>query len=144
MSASSSFVFLLPGLFLLTIGTARAQQPAAGGDSVPAVTIERVVYARPVNPMLTAADSARERLRVENARRLRQTGKNNPAHPLTPASGQLPTTPTDALAKPSKSTEPTPSELAKDARRREQAAREAAENEKKREKTLYKRAKKSS
>lgn len=129
----------LAGFCLLSIGTARAQQPALPTDSI---QVERVLYATPPPAVLTAADSTREQLRKENARRLRQTGKNNPAHGPNLVPRSVVTVPRDGLTTPAAA--PSPSVLAKDARRREAAAREAAENEKKRAKTLYKRAKKSS
>lgn len=131
--------FLLPGLLLCSLGVARAQQPTTAPDTV---RVTRLVYTAPPPPMLTAADTARELARLENARRLRQTANDN--------AGSMASTPSELLPVKVKEGElGTPHTasrkvLAKDARRREEANRKGAQNEKKRAKTLYKRAKKSS
>ena len=126
---------LLPALLLGSIGLARAQQPTTNADTA---AVERYIYHPKPNPMLTAADSARERARIENARQLRKKGSSNPAHApnYSPPSQPAPQTQSPAT--------PSPSVLSRDAQRRKEAARKAAETDKKREKTLYKRAKKSS
>ncbi len=140
------FSYSLLSLMLLTSGAAWAQESTPISTTVTETdstirTVEVYKISPEKNPMLTPADSARERARKENARRLRQTGKNNPAHgPTLPAAPQAqpPATVTETTTTPDAKT------LERDTKRREEAARKAAEADKKRDKTLYKRAKKSS
>ena len=71
-------------MFLLILGSAHAQQTTA---SVPAptpaaISADQYVYTPVSNPILTAADSARERARLENARQLRKQATTPP--PLLP------------------------------------------------------------
>lgn len=80
--------FLATGLFLLTLGTAYAQQLSA--DTTRQTTTTRVVVTpTPANPMLPPADAARERARLANAELLRQEATTPPAKvstniPLSP------------------------------------------------------------
>lgn len=137
--------FLLSAGLMLATGQAVAQAPAQAGDSV-VVGVERVVVSgRQANPMLTAADSARERARLENVRTLRKSGRPA-AKPLgTLSGGAAPIVPPAPAPPPAAQPEaaPDPKQQAALDKRREKAAREAEEAEKQRQKVLYKRAKKS-
>ena len=141
MKASLLLLSLLLSLLLFSTRPAWAQQPAAGADTA---RMERYVYRPVANQMLTAADSARERARKENARQLRKKGTDNPAHAPMAVPKQSTNVPLTGSPEIHDSPQPSQSVLNRDARRREEAAREAAENEKKRAKPLNKRARKSS
>ena len=85
---------LATGLALLALGTAHAQQVTSTTDSTTETTVYRVVRTTPPpNPMLTAEDSTRERLRLANAQRLRHEATSAPAKvptavPLSPMVGE--------------------------------------------------------
>lgn len=93
---------LATGLLLLAMGSARAQQITT--DTTTGVTIHRVIITQPpANPLLTAADSARERARLANIQRLRHEATAPPAKvatavPLSPMTGEA--APTAAPAPP--------------------------------------------
>lgn len=90
---TKNFLLLFPGLLLAT-GVAWAQQPASPAE--PLIVERRASAITPPPPLLTAADSARERARLENARQLRKSMTERQAVPTT-QTAIVPKTPLEQL-----------------------------------------------
>lgn len=133
-----------------------AAVPALGQEAVPVVTktvnangdtLEQTRFVPAPRKLVTAEDSARERLRQANARRLRQQAASGVA-PATElhlnggadrAAGASAPTPPPPTAPPAPPAKPDQKALERAARSREKAAQEAARADEKRQRTLEKR-----